>query len=951
MAIEGTGEGTNLCSFTPVRRRESTINARLFQGDQEQEWTAARCHRLLRALTSRVAILKKELGHSSSATQHKKEQDPEISRGGKRTANTRADADWVQARKRIRQTYSKKSIRTESGPQENGKRARGLLLKKGRKSMVPGEIAVPTPVLVRARGWPLAEEARQKVTVAGVKEPVRRTRSKKGILANNWESHFQLSESLPEMRKRITATRYSTYEGIYSGLEALLRATTTNSTPPKSKGARSLLSMSLRAVPCYITQQEALLQAYMEQTGSKSAIENRDISAEIYDELEGFGSSGNGWKRLKTIVRSHGIRVISDAIYAGLLDVEFAGALIALCVNTSAVDEAQSLLSALLTFAPCPSPRTPYDVPSRPLVMLGKFTEHTGRYSFQYRQLSTMVSNHVMPVEWLATKEFGPVWTRIAYSLAPSLDNIEAMNFLDLTLTKLSDGGVFIIPDTCSAINGAVYNTFSSLLTILSSVVILSKGVELSSPLRELGFSHDYKHVSGLLRGCLAGKSHSNIARSDLNPLLLMANLFVNDAERDSSGFCDSLLHCLLRQLGRQYHDSLASSQVYLRVVDFICLVALCCGRGTSTSGFEHLQLLHLLIESVVGDIERGSVFKGLIVDSAFAFAQKVPDRQHIDYATIIDQKFCARRFGDDENDPLRLIGNSKESRTGFRWEEGIGEWVTATPAIAIARRSIAEASLDFENETPFRPPPKAGRIMAFTNEPTVDLPSPCIDEFMDISEVSMEDSEAALDELGSCLESDHSVDHGVFAESDNESAVDCQTHTLLLSDESTGSIFDAEVSIINASCASDGLSPIHIPGSPVEKRYETLGRVPRLSRRLFGNTEDWSLFHNVSSLSASCTLPDESSDQEVQRDCIDRAPRLGRRALRSSQGWQMFDESDDELSFLSTSSQRDQVLQDITNTTVSRTRHFRQANPPFKQKRSVPSLVSHTDSEDELCA
>jgi hypothetical protein len=945
MAIERINEGITLCNFTPVRRRESTINTRLLRGDPEQEWTAARCHRLLRALTSRVAILKKELGRLSSVAQDKKCQDPEISRGRKRIANTKADADWVQTRKRIRQTYSKKSTRSDGVPQEGGRRVRGLHLKAGRRSMAPGEIAVPTPVLTRARGRHLAEEPPLKGPDSGVlAKPIRRMkRSKTGILANNGESHFQLSESLLEMRKRITATRYSTYEGIYGGLEALLRATTANGTQSTPKGARSLLSMALRAVPGYITQQEALLQTHMEKTGSKSAIENRDISAEIYDELETLGPSGNGWKRLKTIVRSHGIRVISDAIYAGLLDVEFAGALIALCVNTCAIDEAQSLLSALLAFAPCPSPQTPYDIPSRPLVMLAKFTEHTSRYSFQYRKLSCMVANYILPVEWLATKEFGPVWTSIAHSLPPSSDNLEAMSFLALALNKLSGDGAFDIPETSSSINGAVSNTFSSLLTILSSVIILSRGAELSSPMRALRVSHDYEHISGLLRGCVTGESHSRINRNASSSLLLMSNLLVNDAKVDSAGFRDSLVHCLLYQLGRQDQGSAAHPLIYLRVVDFICLVARCCGRGTATSGFEHLQFLHSLIESVVGDTEGAGVLKGLIVDSAFAFAQRFPDRQHIDYATIVDEKFCTRKFGDNDKVTFGINANAEESRAGFRWEEGIGEWVTATPAIAIPRRSIAESSLESNNDTPIRPLPKARRMKQFTEGSTLDIASVCADEDSDVSEVSVEDTEAASDELGSCIEGDHSVD-------DVESVVDCQNSTLSLSDESTESLTDAEVSLTDASYASISLSPLDTPESTAERCYEAFSRVPRLSRRLFDNTEDWSLFDNVSGVSGSSTLPDGSNELEVPRDCIDRAPRLGRRALRSSEAWQMFDESDDELSFLSTSSQGDQVLQEIMNTTVSRVRHVRQANPPSKQKRSVPSSESHIDSEDELC-
>ena len=105
-------------------------------------------------------------------------------------------------------------------------------------------------------------------------------------MTDDAEAHGELAESLRDIRQKTTAARYTTYEGIYNGLEALLRATTPVKLETKRrKGARSLFSTSLRAVPRYIIQQEALLQAHMEETGSKSAIESRDISMEIYDQL------------------------------------------------------------------------------------------------------------------------------------------------------------------------------------------------------------------------------------------------------------------------------------------------------------------------------------------------------------------------------------------------------------------------------------------------------------------------------------------------------------------------------------------------------------------------------------------------------------------------------------------------------------------------------------------
>ena len=938
-------------SFTPVRRRKSTINTRQFQGDQEQEWTAARCHRLLRALTSRVAILNKDLVRFSSVVQNERDQTRENARGRKGTASTKVDADWAQTKARIRQTYSKKGTKPDNEPQRNIRKARGLPPAKGRVSLVPGEIAVPTPILARARGDLLAEGPEEVQDAGILKEPLRRTkRARTRYFANDGGSQFQLSESWLELRSRIPATRYSTYEGIYSGLEALLRATTTSTAQRKQKGPGSLLAMSLRAIPRYISQQEALLQAYTEKTGSKSAIESRDISGEIYDELETLGSSGSGWKRLRTIVRSHGIQVVSDAIRAGLLDVEFSGALIALCVNTSSIEEAQTLLSALLTITPCPRPKTTYDMPCRSLVMLCKFAEHTGRYSFQYRQLSDMVSTGILPVEWLATKEFAPVWTRVVHNLVPTSDNIEPMIFLDHTLALLSARETRKNWETGGAIMEAMRNTYSSLLTILSAVVILSRGAETSDTTKGLGFLHGYEHVSNLLRSCFVQRSHTSTTRDRPSPLLLLANLFVHDLNGFAADFRDSLLSCLLGQLVQQDDDLAASSSTYSRVVNFICLVARCCGRGTSTSGFEHLQHLHLVVESYIGDMEGGNTLKGLIVDSAFVFAQKFPNRKHIDYATAVDERFCERRFEDEYSLLSEPCGNAEELKTGFRWEEGIGEWVMASPAIHIARRNITEPCYDSENDTPFRPPPKVRGAKCVMKEVVADPLSLSTHESVGISDISIMSSEGEFDELGGSPGSEEPLGDEFSPKSGDDSATHSQHSSLFLSDESTGSISDVEGSLLDTSYLSDHLSPTIATDSPsLEKRHQAVDRPAELGTKLYCYTRDTSLFGGDPTSSASGWVASKCSESEVQRDYIDRAPRLGRRALRSSQTWQIFDdESDDELSFLSVSSHGDQVLQEITNPTVSNTRGLRKANPPPKPKRSFS--VSLSDSEDELC-
>ncbi|KAH7360547.1 hypothetical protein BKA65DRAFT_392104, partial [Rhexocercosporidium sp. MPI-PUGE-AT-0058] len=672
---------SNLHVFTPVRRRESTINTRLLNADHEQEWTAARCHRLLRALTSRVAILKRDL----SRFQFMGTGNEALSNG--RTVSQRdpraADTEWTKTKKRIRQTYSGRGGRSGNGLDASKGGSRAAVSKNTRKSLLPGEVAVPTPILARARGenplpqpppWPTFNEPRAEILGRNKRPRTRHT-------ANDGEGQFQLFETLRDLRQKVTAARYTTYEGIYNGLEALLRTTTKDGSEErtKPKGPRSLLSMALHVVPRYITQQEGLLAAHMEETGSKTALNQRDIATEIYDELESFGSSGHGWKRLKVIVRSHGIQVLSDAIHLGVFDDGFCGVLIAHCINAFAIEEAQSLLSALLSSKQYPSPKTLYDTPIRPLSMLWNFTEFTSRISFQFRELSSILSNGLLPVEWLATKEFAPVWTRAIQHLTPGMIDEDAVAFLDNALSLLCSTNTEPPTSAKNAVSEAVKNTFSSLLTTLSSIVRLSKETrqeETESP----GSAARYGHIVAILKGCLAQSGSS-----DMQNMLMLSNVIVQEELPNLADPDNSLLDALLARMQQKDASSRASS-TYTQAVHFICQVARCCGRGSASQGFEHLEQIHLMMEASASQNDRSSLVQGLIVDSAFAFAQKAPDRKHIDYASTLDTNFCARRLDVDTSLHESSEGDFDDDMSGFRWEEGIGEWVTATPA-AVAKK------------------------------------------------------------------------------------------------------------------------------------------------------------------------------------------------------------------------------------------------------------------------
>jgi hypothetical protein len=943
MASEISSTSIALHGFTPVRRRDSTVNTRQFHGDQEKEWTAARCHRLLRALTSRVAILNKELSRLSQPGQCQSRNNGEAPKTAKtlRPSTQHDDGDWTRARKKVKRTYSSRTGRNGIG-RGGGvpKTPRISASSKSRKSIVPGEILVPTPILARARGELDLDDHPSMIANAGLDdlEIGRPKRLKQHHTTNDGEPCFQLSGTLREMRQKTNASRYTIYEGIYNGLEALLRSTMSDEPETKRKGARSLFSMSLRAVPSYIAKEEA----HLEKTGTKSAINTRDISTEIYDELEDFGTSGHGWKQLKVIVRSHGIKVLGDAITAGLLDVEFCGVLVTLCIHTFAAEEAEVLLSSLLSSGRFSAPKTLYDIAPRPFSMLWKFVEYTGRFAFKYHQLASLITKGVLPLGWLATKEFRPVWIGVMQKLSPGSVNLDALMFLETTLPLLAGSGQSSkIFDTSSL--ATVKHTFSSLITTLLSIVLLSREATDSCPDGESEVSEaPYEHVTTLLQSCVIQYDLSRASNTQA-VLLFAANLIASQQLSKCDDSKDSLVKLLQARTSDDDNDSDVAPASYNDLVAFVCSVARCCGRGASSLGFEYLEYLHLILEKISIGSPGVDIFHGIIVDSAFAFAQQLPEQKYLGYASTMDVKFPAKNV---KRSLAPISEADDDTRPGFRWEEGIGEWVMATPAgNNLKRNSIDEYPLKKRDkcDSPFRPPP------CLRQNKSKGAASIARKRSLRSSNMSVEpeDDPDLSDDPSSILEPLHFEMDAAVSDDELHTSFSCKEYSTKSGSESDGLASDVEMSFTETSLCSE--APLAEEETEYKDARRSIDRAPRLCRKVLRISQDRQLFDESFSSTASSSASDQSKEVESRRQYVDRAPRLGRRALRSSQAWQLFDESDDELSFLSVSSQGDRILGDITNTASTKTRSaLRRTKAATKQRKPTTNWTAPL-SEDEL--
>ncbi|KAM3070228.1 hypothetical protein ACMFMG_010065 [Clarireedia jacksonii] len=683
-------------SFTPVRRKELTFSDGRIHRDIEKEWTATRCNRLLRRLTSKIAILQKERARNWAKSQSIKRTSRTSLNVDESEKESEHESNWIGPKKRVKRTYSGRSGSIGYGSDHRNSRRQIKTTTYSRMSLFPGEIIVSTPLL---------NCALNKSTISSQAIPFK-MRSDGEM--NKASKVFSIGpQALRDVRKTTSSIHCTTYEGIYDHFKNLLEATQTKARALPKIGAKSLLSTCLRAIPQYISLEESIMSEEMEEGGSNSALEKRDVSMEVYDELEAFGSLGHGWAQLQNVVRAHGVYIICNAISDDLLDDQFSEKLVDLCIQFGDYDECQSLLSTILSRRKFPTPRKVEDsfldhCSLRPLSLLWRFAKDTGRSGYHYRQLSNLIDSQRLPISWLATKEFEHVWTGIIQSLSTDEVRADAAQFMGASLPRLMEFACSNGSDASSIsttwgndMHAACKHNLISVLTTMTSIAILTQDGStdvLEQPSENSKPSGRIHHK--LLRDCLTMVTTAQENPKDQSTIFLLANLVIGSGADQVPNLSVKLVDQNLSSLWEQHKSSANTvASNYTEVVNFISSVARCCGRAASNSGFEYLQRIHkALREWATSRLSKEtSVWYEIIVDSAFTFAQQAPGEEYLKYAVSIDGELKSRTLARPTSSSLQ---HSASSPGAFRWEEGINAWVTRTPAQAQVSRKHKSAGV-----------------------------------------------------------------------------------------------------------------------------------------------------------------------------------------------------------------------------------------------------------------
>lgn len=349
-----------------------------------------------------------------------------------------------------------------------------------------------------------------------------------------------------------------------------------------------------------------------------------------------------------------------------------------LCAHMDCPEEAKLLLSCLLERQyPEPSSaqsRMSDDVRMLPFNTLATFVKHTENRGYQFHVLSKLLVNGLLPKSWLATKDFGAVWTSVFHSLSiVSPYQNDARTFLAMILPLLCRDRFHT-----DSLSSALDATLTSAVRTITSMCILhhaepnSLDLERSVSLRDL--------LSGILIDC---EQRSSTIDYKSVSLIAMSNLVTSSPN-------DLGVHEVLKILSPILQVILegakicGTTELEYQLSQFVSSIARSCGRCTTDKGFVYLKFMldRLLALIAVNELDFSHLLPRIIVESALTFSRQFPDQRHLDYAVCLETKLQ----GPPNQARATPNRSNSDTKSSFRWEEGISEWVMATPAMSMKK-------------------------------------------------------------------------------------------------------------------------------------------------------------------------------------------------------------------------------------------------------------------------
>lgn len=379
-------------------------------------WTSARCNRLLRPLSSKIALLRKATLSEPIHDERNSGIAP-LSSSQTSAAATKVDPEWENSPrpwKKIKRTYSSRAKGQGQSFQEFVVHDKDRALEEKRDAIIRLPLHLTAGQITSNDEDSAARNGQHEISAQRALPGIPRGTSK-NVQVLHGSQTLGSAGSTGSSNQRFIA-------GICKALEALLRATTCEKTN-NSSGCRSLFSVCLRQIPKYIAEEQRL-------TNDEDPENDVDVASEVYNEIEGFGSAPDGgWESLREVVRAHGVGLVGEAIQEGLIELPLSRHILYSCLGLAAYDEAECVIESMIALVRSrPSPpkeRTISceglshpgnrwdtshrvhttlltDEASRVAGALKYYVSQTGRHGFMYHQTAVMLEAGLLPVDWMS---------------------------------------------------------------------------------------------------------------------------------------------------------------------------------------------------------------------------------------------------------------------------------------------------------------------------------------------------------------------------------------------------------------------------------------------------------------------------------------------------------------------------------------------------------------------
>jgi hypothetical protein len=678
--------------------------------NEELPWTTSRCNRLLRPISSKLAKLRTEFERPRSAGGETRS----VSSAFATKCSPRKTTNFTRPAQRPRGFDKARDPdwRPDGKPGRGNKRTYGgrgakrvAALQRGISDVVcasrPGEIAF-TPLVAR-----ISSQLQSSPHVQN--SPLKKYGKNRGPLQVN----IDWTQLPGDLRKLVQGT----CEAYANVLQA-----TTDGDEKSWKGTRSLMGACLRRLPAYIELEEHFAKLDREEDEED---EERDIAGEIYEHLQDQFEQrpGQGWRPFKQVLRAHATTLLCDAITDEIIGLDSVSMLVTHCVRVFSWDEAERLLLAYLPLLepvsiPSNIRANLFDAQRSPYLHAVKsFVDHTGRHRLLFDLLEHMIAHELLPLEWLATEHMRPVWDRFVRStsdndprtIAQVIRFFETVTLAGMGLPDerlLADemiGARRFVPSSREELRLALDTTYSSLLTVICSIALVNNGRD----------DDNGRNIAGRVTRMLDAVVIATLSRNDIRSEFELLDAHAEDGQLFLQRaiwpvFASFLIHLdsrvadkstlelpeLIRGvnwLATQYSsDGINTAAILGHLPAFISSIARGTGRIWKDDGFDQLQRLVQALMSLSGYRLPHKLWtlKRMALESAMEFAQATGMIEHSTYAREIETKM--RTQGQLIIVPSPQKNDSPSANGGFRWEEGIGEWVACTPFVKQGVKRVA---------------------------------------------------------------------------------------------------------------------------------------------------------------------------------------------------------------------------------------------------------------------